>query len=286
MENKLTQKYLKECLHYDHETGVFTWKDRPLWHFKGCSNQRQEAVCKAWNTKYSGKMITSKKEENGYMRTTILYRNHTLHRLAFLYIEGFFPEYDVDHINGIKDDNRWCNLRHASRMCNMQNCGLRSDNSSGVTGVIWNKTRKKWFASIKILQKEISLGYFSDYDKAVMARYQEEVRNPNWKCSVESSAYLYLKENNLLGVCNNICLKNYDLRSNSRSGVVGVTSVYGGKRWIAYISINSEKIKLGRYKNKIEAVWARYNEEINNPGWEFLESSSAYKYLKENNLIK
>ena len=112
-------------------------------------------------------------------------------------MEGYLPENQVDHIDKNQYNNKWSNLREVSNQCNQQNCNLAKNNTSGVTGVCWNKHAKKWKARIAI-DKEIHLGYFENLDDAVMRRYQEELANPKWTCSIESTAYKYLKERNLI----------------------------------------------------------------------------------------
>ena len=86
MRNQLTQERLKELLHYDPETGYFTWKISP-----------NNAV------KVGSVAGTSM---NNYIRIIIDHKAYLAHRLAFLYMEGYFPEHEVDHINRIRDDNR------------------------------------------------------------------------------------------------------------------------------------------------------------------------------------
>ena len=193
---KLTQEYLKECLDYDPDTGIFTWRARPVWHFEDGVRLSAKGICNIWNSKYQNKPITCK--THGYIIIRINNKPYRAHRLAFLYVEGYFPEHNVDHINRIRDDNRWCNLRHVTQVCNMQNCEIRSDNTSGITGISWNNKKKAWVSQISINKKNKNLGRFKNYNDAVMARYQEELNNPLWTCSVESSAYKYLKENNLI----------------------------------------------------------------------------------------
>jgi len=191
MKTKLTQSYLKECLTYDPETGIFTWNERPLSHFKNSN------VYKTWNTRFSGKNAGTIKG-NGYLAIRINSKVCKAHRLAFLYTEGYFPENQVDHMDRDRANNKLSNLREVSQMCNMQNCMLAKNNTSGVTGVTWGKDTNKWHARIKINSKQKYLGYFDNFDDAVMARYNEEVNNPLWTCSVDSPALKYLKENNLI----------------------------------------------------------------------------------------
>lgn len=80
----------------------------------------------------------------------------------------------VDHINHRKYDNRKFNLRTASRSQNNMNVGLKSNNTSGVTGVRWNKNRNKWESYIVINKKYIYLGLFKEFEDAVKARRKAE----------------------------------------------------------------------------------------------------------------
>lgn len=85
-------------------------------------------------------------------------------------------EYDVDHINGenTRYDNRKYNLRICTRSQNMQNKNLRSDNTSGVTGVSWNNYTGSWNAYISIDGKTINLGYYDNKDDAIWIRKEAE----------------------------------------------------------------------------------------------------------------
>jgi hypothetical protein len=279
MKNKLTQGYLKECLHYDPETGIFTWNERPESHFKTIGSG------KAWNTKYANEIAGSRYSKTGYTLISINYTLYYAHRLAFLYVEGYIPENHVDHIDKNKLNNQWDNLREVSVQCNLQNSHLSSANTSGVTGVYWEVARKKWVAQITISIRNFILGRFDRFEDAVMRRYKEEVENPNWTCSIESSAYKYLKDNNLL---EDFSIKDFtssDIKSNNISGVCGVWWRKHDNVWYAYIRSEGKSRYLGSFKSFNDAVMRRYQAELENPAWRFKENSSSYKYLKDHNLI-
>ena len=159
----ITQEELKKVLIYDPDTGIFT--NRVM------RNSRSKAgdVCGSLKT-------------DGYLRVSINSKRYSLHRLSFLYMEGYLPEYDVDHKNGIRDDNRWCNLRHVSQFCNMQNCKSRTDNSSGFSGVSWFNNRSKWWARAEVGGKHIHLGLYSSPLEAALARLTWEVQCSKWHC--------------------------------------------------------------------------------------------------------
>jgi hypothetical protein len=167
MTGELTQERLKEVMHYDPETGLFIWK------VSAPPNGKIGSV--AGYTRKDGRCVIGFKGEL-YLRS----------RLAFLYMEGFFPQESVDHINRITSDDRWSNLRSVSQRENLSNTGLRSNNKSGYKGVSFHAEKGKWGAAIKTREGKIFLGYYSDplhaaheYNKAAVKYFGEfAVLNP------------------------------------------------------------------------------------------------------------
>lgn len=142
----LTQELLKFLLHYDPETGIFT---RIVQNTTGGSG---------W------------KHKDGYIYLCISGKTYSSHRIAWLYITGKFPTYDIDHINGIKHDNRFSNLRDVPTSLNMQNeLRVRKNNQSGFMGVHFRKDRNKWIATIRINGKPKRLGSFATPEEAEAA---------------------------------------------------------------------------------------------------------------------
>jgi len=142
----VTQEYLKDHFEYHPETGIF---------YRRMAHGRM-------------KQITSKCHW-GYLRTRIDGRSYKLHRLAWVYMHGEMPTM-LDHINGVKDDNRISNLRRITPTGNMRNAKMYNTNTSGNVGVYFNKRWKRWYAQIKVDGKEIHLGYFSNKQDAIKAR--------------------------------------------------------------------------------------------------------------------
>ena len=136
----LTQERLKELLDYDPETGVFVRKAS-----RGTAKAGSVAGC-MYNT--------------GYIMIRIDSKDYTAHRLAWLYVYGCWPTNQIDHINRVKDDNRLCNLREATQSENNWNVGKYKNNKSGLTGVSWHNSTKKWQAQISVNGKLIYLGLF------------------------------------------------------------------------------------------------------------------------------
>ena len=91
----LTQERLHEVLNYDPDTGIFTWKERPIETFKtvGAGN--------TWNTRYAG-TVAGSKDKDGYIVVRIGGKRYFAHRLAFLYVHGYMPEQEIDHDNQVK----------------------------------------------------------------------------------------------------------------------------------------------------------------------------------------
>ena len=110
----LTAEQLRDLLHYDPETGQFTWKDSVKGRMAG-----QRAGCLF---------------DRGYRRVRVNYRFYAEHRLVWLYVTGEWPRHQIDHINGQRDDNRIANLRDVCRSTNAQN--QRKAVTGSATGVL------------------------------------------------------------------------------------------------------------------------------------------------------
>ena len=86
-------------------------------------------------------------------------------RLAFLYMEGRWPDPEADHIDGDRTNNRWSNLREATRVQSKHNTGTRADNALGMRGVYRHRDGK-FHARIKIGDKRVNLGLFATAELA------------------------------------------------------------------------------------------------------------------------
>lgn len=166
---ELTQEYLKQCMDYSPDTGLFTWRYRPIGHFTEDRSQR------SWNTKYAGKTAGCV-NFYGYIKLCIDAKQYRGHRLAFLWMDGSMPADQVDHINGKRSDNRWCNLRLVAGKINQRNMKRRADNTSGHIGVYWNKNAGKWQAFINVNSGSKYLGVYKSIDDAIAARKSAEKR--------------------------------------------------------------------------------------------------------------
>ena len=152
----ITQKELKRQVNYNPETGVFT-----------------RLIAESNNVSIDD--VAGKIFGKGYVRVEIKGRAYLAHRLAFLYMTGKMP-YNTDHINHIRHDNRWVNLREVTPSENQRNASKRKDNTSGITGVLRIKKTGKLQARIVINRKTKYLGTFDDFFEAVCTRKSAEVR--------------------------------------------------------------------------------------------------------------
>lgn len=113
----------------------------------------------------SGKPLTSK-YPNGYLKASFEGKEIMLHRLAWFLHTGNWPDKPIDHINGIRDDNRIANLRLATYSENNRNSKLKKSNTSGVKGVYWHKSRNKWCVQLRTDFGRISFGLHKDLEFA------------------------------------------------------------------------------------------------------------------------
>ena len=151
-----TQERLKELLHYDPETGVFTWRNT------GRGRSNANGVAGTTNAK-------------GYRYICVDSSTHRAHRLAYLYVHGEMPDGLLDHKDQDPGNNRIANLRPATKSQNGLNRGPQTNNISGHTGVHWDKGSQKWKAYIYIDGKHRHLGLFTNILDAVAARKEAEI---------------------------------------------------------------------------------------------------------------
>jgi HNH endonuclease len=136
---RITQKYLQSILHYNPETGKWIWV-----RSKGSQKAGNPAGCL----------------DQGYYTIRIKRHNYISSRVAFLYMKGRWPKEVMDHKNGVTTDDRWENLREATRGQNQQNHKRNSRNKSGYKGVQWMPRCKNFRARIRVRGELIQIGTF------------------------------------------------------------------------------------------------------------------------------
>lgn len=114
-------------------------------------------------------------DSNGYWHVEIFGRSIRVHRIVWAITHGKYPDGDIDHINGIRSDNRISNLRDVSRSVNSRNAKISKNNTSGVNGVSFCKRSGKWQAYIRGGVNMKHLGYFRTIEEASEARSMAEM---------------------------------------------------------------------------------------------------------------
>jgi len=146
--NLISHAELLERVSYDPETGIFRWAN-PL-------------RCKSWVGKEVGSW-----DLYGYKTLRIYKRSYKLHRLAWLYMTGEWPAGDIDHINGVRHDNRWANLRDVSRKSNLENSNRAGSHKvSDLPRGVAQAREGRYSAHISHFNKTIYLGVFYTPEEA------------------------------------------------------------------------------------------------------------------------
>lgn len=148
MKKEPTQDQLRELYDY-HESGCFVAR-------RGRSHVK------------TGEKVIGYKLGKGYLAHRLNYTTFSMHRLIYIWHHGECPKY-LDHINGIRHDNRIENLRPATLHQNAWNQRKGRSNTSGYKGVQWRSARNKWRALIVRNGRYKTLGHFNDPVKAAKA---------------------------------------------------------------------------------------------------------------------
>lgn len=144
----LSQSRLKELVHYNPDTGVFT-----------------RLVTTAANAMAGN--IAGNFDSLGYVQICVDGARYRGHRLAWLYMTGEWPKHVIDHIDLNTGNNCWNNLREATRSQNQQNHPMHKNNKVGFKGV--TRFQKGYRATIKVRGKQKHLGCFSTPEEAYSA---------------------------------------------------------------------------------------------------------------------
>lgn len=147
----LTATELRRVLYYDPETGAFDWLvSRQGVHISRHAGSRPNA--------------------QGYIQICIDYKIYLAHRLAWLYMTGNWPPHTIDHVNRVRTDNRWVNLRAATGSQNNANAKVHRHNTSGFKGVYFDTRLQKYVAQVRWEGKNHYAGCFDTPQAAAKAR--------------------------------------------------------------------------------------------------------------------
>lgn len=141
VSRKTTEDLIADAVEYNPSTGIFT---RKITTSRSAAGDKTGTIAK-----------------NGYVVLRINKKLHYAHRLAFLMVTGSWPDSQVDHINGMRSDNRFENLRLCNQSENMQNQRRAKNGSeSGILGAHFDRSTGRWFSQIKANGVNIALGSF------------------------------------------------------------------------------------------------------------------------------
>ncbi len=159
-KTEITAERVRELFHYNPETGVL-WRKLPSLSLQ----------------------ITSLSA--GYVQVRVRGVNYRAHRIIWLWLNGVWPSLHIDHVNGIRSDNRPSNLREVTQSTNLQNLkSAHADNQSGHLGVVHNPTRgNPWRAEIFYQGKKHFLGRYATPQEAHEA-YLKAKRRLHEGCTI------------------------------------------------------------------------------------------------------
>lgn len=163
-----TQARVREYFNYDPATGDLLVKERPK---SGFSPARYSSHMKQIGKPAGGRLA------GGYIKVHIDGEYYLAHRIVWLFVTGqwvTYPDFEIDHVNGNRSDNRIQNLRKVTKSMNQRNGSMRVNNTSGVIGVNWVASKRRWVARIWDGPHHKYLGQFKDIAEAAAARAKAE----------------------------------------------------------------------------------------------------------------
>ena len=149
----LTVELVKQVLNYDPNTGNLTWASS-LHSKRMLSGQRAGSLIKG----------------TGYRQVTFMGSTYKEHRLIWFMQTGEWPKGEIDHINQIRSDNRWANLREVSKAENARNRGRNPHSKVGEVGIWYNKRTFKYVAEITYNGKKVFQKSYDNVEDAIRER--------------------------------------------------------------------------------------------------------------------
>ena len=146
----MDQAALQAELHYDPLTGVFT---------------RVAARC----NKVKIGDVAGSLDSHGHVQISVFGKLRLAHRLAWLYMTGEWPADEIDHKNTIRNDNRWENLREATRVQNQANCKCKNTSLTGAKNISYRKDNNKYRLRMTVGKKRLTVGHYNTIEEAQAA---------------------------------------------------------------------------------------------------------------------
>lgn len=181
----LDQQELLKLFSYDPISGILT---RKVNSYSGRNNAKIQAK--------AGDVAGTVNKSTGYISLRVNSVITYAHLIVWVMHYGYTPEHDIDHINRYKTDNRLCNLREATRSCNVKNRPTLANNTSGITGVSFARLERKWKSYITVFGEKVRLGTFADKLQASSYRYCAELLLKWETCDTGSNLQQFLVDSN------------------------------------------------------------------------------------------
>ena len=169
-ESLIPVELLRELLTLDEEAGSLKWNSRQPRHFTATVARTAKHMAANWNSHFAGTPALASPHANGYLHGRIFAFGFLAHRVVWAIHYGAWPCEGLDHINGVKTDNRVRNLRPADHAENARNMKRANTNRTGVTGVSQLKRNGRFYASIRVGGRTVNLGTYSPLEEAASAR--------------------------------------------------------------------------------------------------------------------
>ena len=150
MKKEITHRELTERLSYDPESGLFRFKTHRCAHLVG---------------EVAGSVMCT-----GYIEIQLNKRKFLAHRLAWFYVNKRWPKNNIDHADGSRDNNAFCNLRQATQAQNTLNRAIQKNNKVGAQGVVWDSARGLYRAYANLNGVHYHLGRHATLAEAIEAR--------------------------------------------------------------------------------------------------------------------
>ena len=167
---------LHKLLFYNPDTGKMNWKLITPSVAEELGKNKTGMII--FNSRFANKKL-SETRDRGYLRVSIRYKGkkkvYLQHRVAWALYHNEWPNDVMDHINGIRTDNRIENLRVVTLTENQRNQAISSKNTSGHMGVCWQKKNKAWRVRISQDAASVDLGNYKDKDEAIRVRKLAEI---------------------------------------------------------------------------------------------------------------
>jgi hypothetical protein len=252
-----TQQYLQECFECDPEVGLLYWKERPMYHFG--SKKSGNSI----NSRHSGNLVR-RIDKQGYNIATIDNGKYRVHRLIWKMFYNEEPDI-IDHINGVRNDNRLCNLRSVTQKENAKNKSvINSRNTSNYEGVSLISATGKYSSYLYIDGANIRLGNYNTPEEAALVRelkakelYGDEFYSSCGRDELLSS--LIVKVEEIKKDKNNIRHQyfNNKVKPNNTSGYIGVIYLKDRNKWKAEIKKDGKKYGIPQQDTPEEAAYYR-----------------------------